>query len=51
MVETKQRFPAEANKVYTYADAETLLNNTADLAKFVDHHKTVQVPRLSELDD
>ncbi|MDL4842826.1 phage portal protein [Aquibacillus rhizosphaerae] len=51
MAESKQRFSAEANKVYTYADAATLLENIEDLAKMVDHHLSHQVPRLSELDD
>ncbi|GGJ86033.1 phage portal protein [Lentibacillus kapialis] len=49
--ETKRRFDPEANKVYTYPDIETLLENTKDLADFVNHHQSNQVPRLSELDD
>lgn len=51
MEELKQRFPKDANKVYTYSDAETLINKLEDLAEFVEHHRTVQVPRLDELDD
>ncbi|WP_077621554.1 phage portal protein [Sediminibacillus massiliensis] len=51
MADTKQRFDSEANKVYTYSDVETLINELKDLADMVDHHQTKQVPRLSELDD
>lgn len=51
MAKNKQRFSKEANKTYTYKDADSLLANLDDLAKIVDHHRTVQVPRLDELDD
>ncbi|KGX85036.1 phage portal protein [Pontibacillus litoralis] len=51
MAENKQRFSKEANKTYTYKDADSLLANLGDLTEIVNHHLSNQVSRLSELDD
>src|SRR5690625_889315 len=37
--------------VYTYTDAEKLINNTDDLEEMITHHQTYQKPRLKELRD
>lgn len=48
---SKQRFSDEANIQYTYPDAASLLENTAQLEKYISHHKQHQRPRLDTLDD
>ena len=45
------RFSEQANMVYTYTDAEKLINNTDDLEEMITHHQTYQKPRLKELRD
>lgn len=45
------RFDKEANKTYTYSDADSLLENLDDLAEIINHHRLRQVPRLDQLDD
>src|SRR5699024_8731145 len=45
------RFSEQANMVYTYTDAEKLINNTEDLEEMITHHQTYQKPRLKELRD
>ncbi|WP_200411302.1 phage portal protein [Virgibacillus salexigens] len=48
--ESKQRFPVEANKHFTYSSAESLLENLDDLSKMIQHHEQYQRKRLDELD-
>lgn len=46
----KRRFNEQANLIYTFSSADDLLADTKQLEKFIDHHQTVQLPRLDVLD-
>lgn len=47
----KQRYSDEANKTYTYPVEESLLDHQDDILKFVEHHRSNQLPRLKDLLD
>jgi|SRR5690625_2876223 len=47
----KQRFPIDANRHYTYKDAESLLADTDILLDMLKHHQEVQLPRLEQLEN
>lgn len=48
---SKQRFPDEANKVFTYSSEENLLDNLGNLSQMIRDHEQYQRPRLQELED
>lgn len=47
----KQRFPIDANRHYTYKDAETLIADTDVLLDMLKHHQEIQLPRLEQLEN
>lgn len=49
--ESKQRFSDQANIQYTYESAEKLLEDIAQIEKYITHHQKFQRTRLDALDD
>lgn len=50
-MQSKQRFPDEANARFTYSSVDELLKNTDDLSEMIQNHQQTQVPRLKTLEN